>query len=54
MTLVQGKLSHFDGLDVQCYPPLLQEERERWRSCSFLFDLAGCQLLQILADHVLI
>src|SRR5258708_17138647 len=54
MTLVQGKLSHFDWLDMQCHPPLLQEERERWRSCGFLFDIAGCQLLQILADHVLI
>src|SRR5436190_21454426 len=27
MTLVQGKLSHFDWLDVQCHSPLLQEER---------------------------
>src|SRR5438270_2416015 len=54
MTRVQGKLGHFDWLDVQRHPSLLQEERQGWRSCGFLFDIAGCQLLQIPANHVLV
>lgn len=52
--LIQRKLGHFDRQDWQRLPPLLQEHRQGWRSCGFLFARADRTSLQVPANHVLV